>query len=115
MLFRSRQAVGARTVVAVKVSPGKEGRPVVLQRQSGTSWVKAGKTKLSKQGLAEFSVSMTVGGAPIVYRATALKYSGKAAVTTGQVLSTQWGTPDFADEFSGIGRASCRERVFGYV
>ena len=46
-------------MVAVKVSPAKEGRPVVLQRLSGTSWVKAGKTKLTKQGLAEFSVATT--------------------------------------------------------
>ncbi len=91
----------ARTVVAVKVSPAKEGRPVVLQRLSGTSWVKAGKAKLTQKGLAEFSVATTLGGAPIVYRATALKYSGKAAVTSGQVLSTQWGAPDFVDEFTG--------------
>jgi hypothetical protein len=94
-------ASGARTVVAVKVTPVKERRPVVLQRLSGTSWAKVAKTRLTRKGLAEFGVPTTLGGLPITYRATALKYRGKPAVTTGEVVSTQWGVPDFADEFSG--------------
>lgn len=92
---------GARTVVALKVTPAKEKRPVVLQRLSGTNWVKVAKAKLNERGLADFSVGTTLGGLPITYRATALKFQGKPAITTGEVLSTQWGAPDFADEFSG--------------
>jgi beta-glucanase (GH16 family) len=92
---------GARTVVAVDIQNGKEGRPVNLERLSGTSWVKAGKAKLNERGLADFSVSTTLGGLPVTYRATSPKFQGKPAVTTSEVLSTQWGTPEFSDEFSG--------------
>jgi beta-glucanase (GH16 family) len=91
----------ARTVVAVKVAPKTQRRPVILQRLSGSSWVKVAKTKLTRKGLAEFTAPTTLGGLPITYRATALKYQGKKAITTGQVVSTEWGAPDFADEFSG--------------
>lgn len=91
----------ARTVVAVSIKKGKSGRPVLLQRQVGSSWKKAGKAKLNKRGLAGFSVSTTRGGNPITYRATSPKYKGKASVTTDSVVSTQWGAADFADDFSG--------------
>ena len=30
-----------------------------------------------------------------------MKYKGKAAIKTDPVVSTEWGAPDFADEFSG--------------
>ena len=94
-------SAGARTVVAVKVTPVVERRPVVLYRQSGGRWVKVAKERLSERGLAEFSVGTMSGGLPITYRASALKYRGKAEVTTSEVVSTQWGAPDFVDEFSG--------------
>jgi len=92
---------GARTVVALKVTPATEKRPVVLERLSGTSWVKVAKSTLNERGLAEFSVGTTLGGLPITYRATVSKFQGKPAIKTGEVVSTEWGTPDFVDEFSG--------------
>ncbi len=92
---------GARTVVAAKITPVAEGRPVVLSRLAGNSWVKVAKTKLTAKGLAEFDVATTRRGQPITYRATALKYEGKAAITTDEVVSDEWGTPDFVDEFTG--------------
>jgi len=95
------RTAGARTVVALKVTPANENRPVVLQRRSGTSWVKVAKAKLNERGLADFSVGTTLGGLPITYRAIALKFEGKPAITTDEVVSTEWGIPDFADEFAG--------------
>jgi beta-glucanase (GH16 family) len=91
----------ARTVIAVRVAGGRQGRPVKLERRAGTRWVKAGKTRLNARGLADFAVATTSAGLPVTYRATALKHQGKAAVKTGQVVSTEWGSPDFLDEFTG--------------
>jgi len=97
---RAARPGGASSVVATKFLPVREGRPVVLSRLAGTSWVKVAKTKLTAKGLAEFIVRTRTGEVPVTYRATALKYQGKAAVTTDEVAS-DWGTPDFVDEFSG--------------
>ena len=92
---------GAKTAIAVKVTPVADGRPVRLERLSGTRWVKAGTSRLNERGLADFAVATTSGGLPITYRAVAVKHRGRPAIKTAQVVSTEWGAADFADEFLG--------------
>ncbi|WP_344305661.1 glycoside hydrolase family 16 protein [Nocardioides bigeumensis] len=91
----------AKSVVAVKVSPRTNGRPVTLERLSGSRWVSTQKARLNKRGLADFAVATTSGGLPITYRAVVKKFRGKAAIKTSPVVSTEWGAADFADTFSG--------------
>lgn len=96
----------ALTVVAVEVSPATPGRTVTLSRASGKSWKSVARTTLTSRGLAEFSVPTLTFGRPVTYRATALAFAGEPAVTTRGVLSTQWGAPDFVEEFSGTALTS---------
>jgi beta-glucanase (GH16 family) len=91
----------ASTVISVRVSPITAGRPVVLSSRSGSAWRRVAETTLTAAGLAEFSVPSLVQGRPVTYRATASRYQGQAPVTTGPVVSSQWGSPDFVEEFSG--------------
>lgn len=88
-------------MVAVEVTPALSGRPVALSRLVGKSWRTVATTVLTDRGLAEFSVPTYDGRGPITYRATASAFNGLQAVTTAQVASTKWGSPDFVDEFSG--------------
>jgi len=96
----------ALTVIAVEVSPATPGRTVTLSRASGQSWKSVAQTTLTSRGLAEFSVPTLSSGRPVTYRATALAVAGQPAVTTRSVLSTQWGAPDFVEEFSGTALTS---------
>jgi beta-glucanase (GH16 family) len=74
---------------------------VVLSLKAGRGWTRVAETTLTDRGLAEFSVPTLVSGKPATYRATAAASQGYPAITTAPVLSTQWGPPDFSDEFSG--------------
>jgi len=96
----------ARTVVAVQVSPATPGRIVTLSRASGKSWKNVAQTALTSRGLAEFSVPTLSGGQPVRYRAVAQSFESQPALTTGEVLSTQWGAADFVEEFSGTALSS---------
>jgi beta-glucanase (GH16 family) len=83
----------AKWAVVGRYSPNKEGKKVVLQRQSGTSWVTADKGEIGATGQVVFAVSGTAG---VVYRV-----DGPGAAST-PVSTDSWGTPaDFADDFSG--------------
>jgi beta-glucanase (GH16 family) len=91
----------ARTAVAVTVAPAVAGRTVRLERQSGRSWKAVAEVITDARGLAELSVATYAGGSPVTYRATAAAFQGLPALTSVSALSTRWGEPDFADEFSG--------------
>jgi beta-glucanase (GH16 family) len=83
----------AKWAVIGKYSPNKEGKKVLLQRQSGTSWVTADKGKVDAKGQVVFAVSGTPG---VVYRV-----DGPGAASA-PVSTDSWGTPaDFTDDFSG--------------
>ena len=61
--------------------PVRAGRPVVLQRRSGTSWTKVGQGIQSSTG--RYAVSTTVSSAyRFSYRAVALSWRGAAGVTS---------------------------------
>lgn len=96
----------ARTVVAVQVSPATPGRTVTLSSASGRSWKTVAQTTLTSRGLAEFSVPTLSGGRSVTYRALAHSFEGQPPLRTGEVLSTQWGAPDFAEEFAGTALSS---------
>ena len=88
----------ARTVVSATFSPRTTKRPAVLQQKAGGGWRTVGKTRLTKQGLAEFSVKTSKKA---TYRVTAAAFKGLAPVSIKAASTKAWGNPDFADEFSG--------------
>ena len=91
----------ARTAVAVTVAPAAAGRTVRLERWSGRSWKAVADAATDARGLAELSVATYASGSPVTFRATAAAFQGLPALTSASALSTRWGAPDFADEFSG--------------
>ena len=83
----------AQWAVIGKYSPNKEGKKVLLQRQSGTSWVTADKGEIDAKGTVIFGVAGTPG---VVYRV-----DGPGAAST-PVSTDSWGTAaDFSDDFTG--------------
>ena len=91
----------ARTAVAVTVTPAVAGRTVRLERWSGRRGRWSPDAATDARGLAELSVATYASGSPVTYRATAAAFQGLPALTSAGALSTRWGAPDFADEFSG--------------
>ncbi len=87
----------AQIVVSASFKPIRTNRPVVLMRKAGSGWKQAARTRLTKAGLAEFSVPNTKAS----YRGRALPFKGLATVSTQAVRTGTWGTPDFRDEFAG--------------
>ncbi len=86
----------AKWAVIGKFSAAKEGRKVLLQRLSGTTWVTAGKAEIGKTGNAIFPVAPGVPGAPVTYRVFGL---GSASPP---VSTDRWGSAqDFSDDFTG--------------
>ena len=91
-----QKASQARWAVIGKYSANKAGKKVVLQRQSGTSWVTADKGEIDAKGQAIFAVPVTVGATPVSYR-----IDGPGAASSA-VSTDRWGTDiDWADDFSG--------------
>jgi hypothetical protein len=92
-----QSSASAQWAVIGKYSPTKEGKKVVLQRQSGTTWVVAGKSVIDKKGNVIFGVPGAVTGAlPVVYRV-----DGPGPAST-PVSTDRWGSAlDFVDDFSG--------------
>ncbi len=91
----------AKTVVSVRVQPVTVGRRVVISKLVGTSWQQVTATTLTDRGLAEFSVPTYAGSQPVPYRAVLDPADGLPKLKTSSVLSSAWGAPDFADQFSG--------------
>jgi Glycosyl hydrolases family 16 len=79
-----------------KYSASQEGKKVLLQRLSGTTWVTAGKGEISHKGEAIFPVAPGVPGAPVTYRV-----DGPGAASAA-VSTDRWGSDqDFSDDFTG--------------
>ncbi|QIK74490.1 glycoside hydrolase family 16 protein [Nocardioides piscis] len=93
-------ASSAKAALVAKIKPAKAGRPVVLQVQKGKTWKTAGKTKLTKKGLAEFGAPISKGGKPLKYRVTAGKFKGAAPVKSKPVSTSKWLDATWTDEFS---------------
>ena len=91
----------ARTPIAVTVTPAAAGRTVRIERSSGRSWKTVATAVTDTRGLAELGVATYASGSPLTYRATAAAFQGLPALSSASALSTRWGAPDFADEFSG--------------
>jgi beta-glucanase (GH16 family) len=93
-----QSSASAKWAVVATYSPKKAGKKVKLQRQSGTSWVTAGKTVIGTDGQVVFAVPRPASTTtPVVYRV-----DGPGA-PSGSVSTARWaGTAqDFDDEFSG--------------
>ncbi len=85
----------ASWAVIAKYGAGKVGKKVVLQRQSGSSWVTADKSVVDKKGSVVFAVPYP-GSKVVTYRVDG-PGSASAPVSTDV-----WGTDaDFVDEFGG--------------
>jgi beta-glucanase (GH16 family) len=90
----------AKVVLAVQVQPATSGRRLSLARQVRKTWQVVDTATLDARGLAAFRVS--AGSTPTEYRVTAEAVSGLPALTSTTAVGTStWGTPDFADEFTG--------------
>ncbi len=91
-----QRSTRAKWAVIGKYGANKAGKKVKLQRQSGSSWVTADKTKVDKKGYALFAVPPGRASKPVTYRVDG---PGRASAP---VSTSEWGTAaDFFDEFSG--------------
>ena len=90
----------ARTVISATFRPARAGREVILTRKHRGEWRSVDKATLDRSGRAEFTARTLVAGEPVEYRVTALGYKGLSQHNTAVVLSTEWGDPDFVDEFA---------------
>lgn len=98
---RPASANSAKAALTAKIKPAKAGRPVVLQVQKGKKWKNAGKTKVVRKGLAEFSAPISKKGKALTYRVKAAPFKGAKAVTSKPVSTSRWLTATWTDEFSG--------------
>jgi beta-glucanase (GH16 family) len=86
----------AKWAVIGKYDASKEGKKVILQRLSGTSWVTADKGKIDKKGRVVFAVPPGVSGSSVSYRV-----DGPGPAST-PASTDRWGTDqDFTDGFGG--------------
>lgn len=93
---------GARVAVVAKFRPGVKGRPVALQRKTRSGWRTVARKPQNRNGKVTFNARARMGGKAVSYRAKALRYGGRARVTTGRQSLAQWNVL-FGDRFSGRG------------
>ncbi|WP_457207694.1 glycoside hydrolase family 16 protein [Nocardioides sp. P5_C9_2] len=98
---RPASANSAKAGLTATVKPGKPGRTVALQVQSGSKWKTVKKAKTTKKGLANFAAPISKGGVALTYRATAMAFKGSKAGKSKSVSTGRWLTPTWTDEFSG--------------
>lgn len=75
--------VGSSYTATATFTPARQGRPVVLQRRQGTSWVAAGQATQSAAGSASFTLQATATGT-VTYRVISKKYLGAPQVASPQ-------------------------------
>ena len=97
----ARSASLARSAITAKFTPTRAGREVVLQRRSGTSWVKVGTDRQNRNGVAEFKAPAEVGGGVATYRVFARAFRGAPRVVSSSSRTDVWGRPVFGDPFNG--------------
>lgn len=98
---KPKPASKAKSVFTVAVKPGKNKRPVVLQRQQGKKWKKVATARTNKKGVAQLQGVAVRKGQPVTYRVVAKKFAGLKAATSKKVSTERWLNPSFADEFDG--------------
>ena len=98
---RTANADKALAAVVATFTPAKRGRAVVLQRQSGSKWVKVATGVQDRSGKVEFAAPAGTATAPITYRAVAPKTDGLGAVSSRAVGTSAWGPATFTDQFTG--------------
>lgn len=81
--------------------PARPGRPVTIQRLSGSTWKTVAKGKQDRRGQLAFNVSGAAAG--VQFRAVAAKYKGDAAVESDPAESAGWAL-SWRDEFTGNGK-----------
>ena len=96
-----RSATVARNAIIGKFEPARAGREVVLQRQSGTSWVNVATDRQNRRGIAEFKAPARVDGRVATYRVFARAFRGAPRVVSSPSRTDVWGEPDFGDAFNG--------------
>ena len=101
-----RSATDARSAIVAKFKPARAGREVVLQRQSGTSWVNVATDRQDRHGVAEFKAPARVDGRVATYRVFARAFRGAPRVVSSSSRTDVWGQPDFDDAFNGSSLSS---------
>ena len=101
-----RSAAIARSAMFGKFEPARAGREVVLQRQSGTSWVNVATDRQNRHGVAEFKAPAEVNGQVATYRVFARAFRGAPRVVSSARRTDVWGQPDFDDAFNGTSLSS---------
>ena len=96
-----RSAAVARSAITAKFEPARAGREVVLQRQSGTSWVNVATDRQNRRGIAEFKAPAKVDGSVATYRVFARAFRGAPRIVSSSSRTDVWGPPDFDDAFNG--------------
>jgi hypothetical protein len=96
-----RSAAVARSAMFGKFEPARAGREVVLQRQSGTSWVNVATNRQDRHGVAEFKAPAEVDGHVATYRVFARAFHGAPRVVSSPSRTDVWGQPNFDDAFNG--------------
>jgi hypothetical protein len=96
-----RSPAEARSAMFGKFEPARSGRVVVLQRQSGTSWVNVDTDRQNRHGVAEFRAPAEVDGHVATYRVVARAFHGAPRVVSSSSRTDVWGQPNFDDGFNG--------------
>ena len=103
---RVRSAAVARSAITAKFEPVRAGREVVLQRQSGTSWVNVATDRQNRRGFAEFKAPAKVDGSVATYRVFARAFRGAPRIVSSSSRTDVWGQPNFDDAFNGSSLSS---------
>ena len=98
---RPGSADKAKVVVTGTFRPKKAGRTVVLDRQVGKKWVKAGTARQDKKGTVLFNAPYLVKGKAVSYRLRATG-SGMKTTLSKPVSTLKWTYKEqFSEEFAG--------------
>ena len=81
----------ASSAMAAQFTPVRVGRPVTLQRQSGSSWLKVGTSIQNAQGIAELTAPARVDGEVAVYRVVTNAAKGAPRLATAAAGTDTWG------------------------
>jgi hypothetical protein len=112
-----KSAASAESSMTAAFRPARAGRPVTLQRRTGSGWVTVAKDKESRGGIVEFAAPYLSKGKVATYRASAAPYKGLSRANTAAVRTSQPGPADFSDEFGGteLNSANWSHRLQGYA
>ena len=111
--------VGERVTARASFTPVRRGRPVLLQRLTGSRWAVVGSGRENDRGTVRFRVGTARAGT-FQYRAVAPRHQGAARVTTATRRLTvadvtpppapSWLTADPGEERASLGWSAVRVR-----